>query len=62
MYELNSKTKIYVNTGIGTTHVCWSVGGCSRNIYISYLFIIIGIDKATLLIVNSVLKEIHSLI
>lgn len=44
------------------TGIYRSVGGCSRNIYISYLFIIIGIDKATLLIVNSVLKEIHSLI
>ena len=35
--NLNSKTKIYVNTGIGTT-CFWSVRGCSRNIYISYLF------------------------
>ena len=26
MYELNSKTKIYVNTGIGTTHVSGRLG------------------------------------
>ena len=62
MYELNSKDK-NIRKYRNRNYTCfWSVGVVPEISIFHYLFIIIGIDKATLLIVNSVLKEIHSLI